>query len=444
MARGGGGSRPLSVGRYFTGLMVFWFIGNAFWLSTVRQHGKLSPIKSSAHEPHTLHRQPESSQAHDARVDPASENTLEGFDFFRSLALELAALPPKETVDRLRSEDPFEVRRFEEQLLQEETQLGRILEPVELEKLFPCPKQRITLPDIRNMTAAENYRQGTRGWFIFFQHLRKAGGTQFCSLASENIPRRRLPRYYCMPDYHWNDTVGSAGSLHHYNNEVIAQHMYQDNHAIAGNEWDSLDRRHHFNLPAVFVTSFRKPLDRALSQYRFECVEDRGCTAKSVEQYWGRRRGLYNVYTTTFADPDLIHRGAYRVLEEIYVGTSEHAATQRRQLMSDALDALRRFHVVTSLEFLVYAEQIFQQVLGFEKTSSVRKRVRPHIQQAQRHDGQGENKLGAAGIQKASWNPETYLSKELYQRMSDTLALDEILNDMARRMFLERLVCHQY
>ena len=63
---------------------------------------------------------------------------------------------------------------------------------------------------------------------------------------------------------------------------------------------------------------------------------------------------------------------------------------------------------------------------------------------AQRHDGQGENKLGAAGIQKASWNPETYLSKELYQRMSDTLALDEILNDMARRMFLERLVCHQY
>ena len=72
---------------------------------------------------------------------------------------------------------------------------------------------------------------------------------------------------------------------------------------------------------------------------------------------------------------------------------------------------------------------------------SVTKRVRPHIRQFQRLDGQEENKLGAAGIAKASWTPKEYLSPETYKTMSHDLALDEILTDAARRMFLERIVC---
>ena len=35
---------------------------------------------------------------------------------------------------------------------------------------------------------------------IFYQHLRKAGGTSFCDLANKNIPRKEIPPYYCMPD----------------------------------------------------------------------------------------------------------------------------------------------------------------------------------------------------------------------------------------------------
>ena len=81
-------------------------------------------------------------------------------------------------------------------------------------------------------------------------------------------------------------------------------------------------------------------------------------------------------------------------------------------------------------------------VLGFKNTNTLTERVRPHINQAKRKDGQEHNNMGAAGIAKASWTPEKYLPPELYNRMSHDLALDEILTDAARRMFLERIVCN--
>lgn len=51
--------------------------------------------------------------------------------------------------------------------------------------------------------------------------------------------------------------------------------------------------------------------------------------------------------------------------------------------------------------------------------------------------------MGAAGIQSdgASWEPKDYLDSYTFQRMSQDLALDALLNDVARRMFLERTVC---
>jgi len=49
--------------------------------------------------------------------------------------------------------------------------------------------------------------------------------------------------------------------------------------------------------------------------------------------------------------------------------------------------------------------------------------------------------LGSASIAKASWDPKEYLDAEQYKKMSEDLALDEVLTEVARRMFLERLVC---
>ena len=64
-----------------------------------------------------------------------------------------------------------------------------------------CPpsRQRLSLPDLRNATAEAAFRRGSG--FAFYQHLRKAGGTEFCDLAKRNLKRDEVPPYYCMPDH---------------------------------------------------------------------------------------------------------------------------------------------------------------------------------------------------------------------------------------------------
>ena len=109
--------------------------------------------------------------------------------------------------------------------------------------------------------------------------------------------------------------------------------------------------------------------------------------------------------------------------------------------MGKALDTVVKFNLVMVMEWLAYAPKHVRDVLGFQNTKTLTERVRPHINQAKRDDGQEHNNMGAAGIAKASWTPEKYLPPETYKRMSRDLALDEILTDAARRMFLERVVC---
>jgi hypothetical protein len=98
-----------------------------------------------------------------------------GYNHFFNIAQELAALEPTDTLDRLEREDPFGTRQFDQQLLQQETELGRVLTIQEIQQLFPCPSndERITLPDARVEQKARDFRDGKKGTFLFFQHLRK-------------------------------------------------------------------------------------------------------------------------------------------------------------------------------------------------------------------------------------------------------------------------------
>ena len=57
---------------------------------------------------------------------------------------------------------------------------------------------------MRIESKAQDFRDEKPGTFLFFQHLRKAGGTNFCSLAENNLPKKAQPRYYCMPDMGWS------------------------------------------------------------------------------------------------------------------------------------------------------------------------------------------------------------------------------------------------
>ena len=236
-----------------------------------------------------------------------------------------------------------------------------------------------------------------------------------------------------MPDYYWDMENRGAGYLTRYSNEEIVSNMKEKDHRIAGNEWDPFDASRFFDLPATFATSFRRPLDRALSQFRFECIEDRGCVIKNVTQWWDKRsRGLGNVYTWTFCKEGV---------RKVSIGTSKQDSIKRSKLIGKAMDVIAKFNLIMVMEWLAYAPKEVTDVLGFANTDVLTKRVRPHIHQAKREDGQEKNNLGAAGIAKASWTPEEYLPRDLYVRMSHDLALDEILTDVARRMFLERVVC---
>lgn len=59
---------------------------------------------------------------------------------------------------------------------------------------FQCPpnkwKGRFSYPDLRNHTAEEEFKNG-KG-FIYYQHLRKAGGTGFCEMASRQDRKSTL------------------------------------------------------------------------------------------------------------------------------------------------------------------------------------------------------------------------------------------------------------
>ena len=339
------------------------------------------------------------------RNKPASTVTAMRFQDFKTLAMNLARLSPAETLKQLEEKDPFGTRTFEQQLQDAETTKGRILTLDEIQQLFPCPSNhRITLPDQRNHTKALAFRNNEPGTFLFFQHLRKAGGTHFCSLAERNFLRAAIPSYYCMPDYHWHHADGKpvtcAGCLEQWTNEEITANMGR--HRIAGNEWDKLDPDRHFDLPATFATSFRRPLDRALSQFRFECVEGRGCQFKDIGRWWKHRNDLTNVYIWTFSKTRRIPR----------ISFDDKFAQDRAEAMESAVDSVARFNLVLSMEWLAYAGMPIKEILGFQDTSAVTQRVRPHITQAKRKDNQEHNVLGAAGIAKASWTPKDYLTPE--------------------------------
>ena len=126
-----------------------------------------------------------------------------GYADWREVAVQLAKLMPEQVLQTLNEDDPFGTRTFAKALNDAETAKGgRNLDISELQRLWPCPAndKRISLPERRDQAKAARFRQG-KG-FLFFQHLRKAGGTHFCSLAQQNLPKQAIPKYYCMPDYH--------------------------------------------------------------------------------------------------------------------------------------------------------------------------------------------------------------------------------------------------
>ncbi|CAM9439647.1 unnamed protein product [Chrysoparadoxa australica] len=156
-------------------------------------------------------------------------------------------------------------------LLTEEDPLGVSIEDPEE---FKCPQSSqylVSPPDYSDGGAEATFKAG--GGFLYFQHLRKAGGTGFCDLAQRNMPKSEVPDYYCMPD-----RLGALATPPWSEASYLMGQMTKRGYRIAANEWDAFPAS-HLQLPgAVFATSIRDPLDRWYSQYRFEHLEHRDGT----------------------------------------------------------------------------------------------------------------------------------------------------------------------
>ena len=101
---------------------------------------------------------------------------------------------------------------------------------------WTCPpniEDRLSLPDIVNHSRALKFRQNEKGTWLFYQHLRKAGGTGFCDLAQNNLPGRQTPPYFCMID-----NRGSLATPPWNNEEYLMSRMESKEYRITANEWD--------------------------------------------------------------------------------------------------------------------------------------------------------------------------------------------------------------
>jgi hypothetical protein len=185
-------------------------------------------------------------------VDVPKEQTISMTDKIKQL-FQIGKQNPSKLIQLLQDENPFDLP----------STVDSFVCPV-------SPEMLITVPDLINHTRALEFREGKSGTWLFYQHLRKAGGTGFCDLAQNNLPRQQTPPYFCMID-----NRGSLATSPWNNEEYLMSRMERSNYRITANEWDAYYPYMGQWRGAVLATTFRHPVDRWYSQYRFEHLEHR-------------------------------------------------------------------------------------------------------------------------------------------------------------------------
>ncbi|KAG5178646.1 hypothetical protein JKP88DRAFT_346923 [Tribonema minus] len=340
----------------------------------------------------------------------------------------------------------------------------------------PPPGERVSEPDLRDLRVMEEFRGGRRDAFVYFQHMRKAGGTAFCDLAKRNMPTRQrnmstqqrnmqmrqVPKHYCM-----SDRRGALASPPWSERDYLLSQMRQKGFRITANEWDALPRS-TLTLPgAVFVTMLRSPLDRWYSQYRFEHVEHRDGSPKNVTMPFERWYPRYaagsqghNYYVKAFTGEENPGAAALdtqrdKAGDPLYKKALLWSWRKFKDWGHDvewdafarAVDALRRFHLVLVTELMDGAGGPIEAALGWEQPPQL---VRPHekhlVRPHEKHVSLPSGLL--ASLAAPAWRNGTApssardsLSAAAWQDLAEANAFDLVLYHWARRLFLERMAC---
>eukprot|EP00903_Cladosiphon_okamuranus_P017092 g15749.t1 len=369
-----------------------------------------------------------SREIHDVKVREPTVSLsadLNGWDLVEKLYY-IGLDNPGELARLLEEEDPFKVA-------------------VDSPDRFQCPTseaERFSLPDRRDHASEEAFKAG-KG-FIYYQHLRKAGGTGFCEMASRNMLPREVPNYHCMPD-----DRGAMATPPWSNQDFFFQQMRNFGYRITANEWDAFPMD-HLHLPgAVFATTFRHPVDRWYSQYRFEHVEHRdGSKADKPStpfNEWYRRMRPYimgdNYYVKTFCgqqnppDEELMQDknkfGVPKHEKDLSWSYHKFNSWGDKVTFKDlkrSMEILQRFHLILVLDFVDDEMWALKEALGWE---APRKQVLPHERQAVRAN-------------KKSISAKEALPSEVWSEILNANVFDVLLFHWAKRMYLERSACRSF
>lgn len=307
---------------------------------------------------------------------------------------------------------------------------------------FVCPpdNRRIESTKMFNSSRSLNFKYSNSSYWIFYQHLRKAGGTGFCELARSNMKKGTVPPYYCMPD-----NKGALATPPWNNQDYLWGNMAKHGFRIASNEWDSFQAYHLQWKNAVFVTTFREPVERWYSQYKFEHLERRDGQAANMPRkpmiQWYHNNHEYfmgsNYYIKTFMGVvDQIDSSTR--LGDFYWTYKKFRKykIQWRDFLT-ALDTIRKFNLILVLDMLDDSNTglLLERVLGWRKPPI---RVRPHDKQApKREEDAMQIPLGGSSASHK-------IPHDDYIEIATDNALDMLFYKVIRRIYLERYACGMY
>lgn len=359
---------------------------------------------------------------HESLVQPESKKGETQTQVIKQL-FDLAVHNPSLLLNRIDKEDIFGTSKGEEG--------------------FVCPTDPGSLldnPDKTNQNNLQAFRNNVEGSFVFYQHLRKAGGTGFCDLAKSNLPKGTVPSYYCMPDNRGSLATKPWNSMS-YTVNVIKEKKFR----IIANEWDTFLSPFLNYSNVVLATTIRHPIDRWYSQYRFEHLEHRDGSKPDAPRQsfldWYKGCVRYtmgrNYYVKTFlgevdAVVDDMKKGDFYWTYHKFNKREKQREQQGQPVVSweefeKALDQFRQFHVILVMEWLSTSSPYIEKLLDWKVPP---KQVLPHEVQAKRAD-------------KKSKASKDMISAEDYQYLREQNVFDILFFELAKRIYLERVVCRK-
>lgn len=239
--------------------------------------------------------------------------------------------------------------------------------------------------------------------------------------------RAATPPYYCMID-----NRGSLATPPWNEPSHLLLHLRNKKYRITANEWDVFYASMLSLDGAVFGATFRHPVDRIYSQYRFEHLEHRDGSPQDaprnpfIKWYSNNKHWTMgaNYYIKTFiGSEDTKNVGSDT--RDFY--WTYHKFNKKPLTASDfyqALNVLRQFHLILVTEWLESSPAMLKDVLNWHAAP---RKVLPHESQAQRN-------ASSQHVPSSQLVPASD-----YQKVLAENSLDWLFFQCVQRIYLERL-----